>query len=87
MPRYLLLRVEDNGDADQLLVDLVLSKGYPLYTPGIKHPVHAELVHCVRQTDQGTLDSGSSVRAILPRIRDSYDRGYELARIFDRESA
>jgi hypothetical protein len=86
--RYILLRVQDNHDADQLLADLVLSNDEPLLSPGMQHPVRVELACCIRDIDDGMQRDGAiPFKSISLRVRDSYDRAQELAYEWSRPSA
>lgn len=86
MARYVLLRIEDDDEADALLRDLVLAPNSPLLTPRHEHPVHVELVPSVDTSDLrrdgiGVLPhTRSGERAgLLSFVAASYERANELA--------
>jgi hypothetical protein len=85
MARYVLLRIEDDDEADTLLRDLAVAPNSPLLTPRYENPVHVELVPSVDTSDLrnntiGAPPTRSGERAgLLSFVAASYQRGHELA--------
>lgn len=71
MATYILLRIEDDSEADDLLCDVVTFPHSPLLTPTLQHTVHAEIVAELDPSD-GRLD-------LATLLRRSFDRAGELA--------
>lgn len=80
MARYVLLRVADDSEADDLLGDVVLHPYAPLLSPGMQAPVHVELVSAVDPSDVFGDDRASAeLRRLREALTDSYERGHRLA--------
>jgi hypothetical protein len=82
MSRYVLLRVDDDDEADTLLRDLVTQPHLPLLTPDTVSRVHVELVPDIDTGDLGGFDCipGSDTRHALARaVLETYQRAGELA--------
>lgn len=71
MATYILLRIEDDAEADDLLCDVVTFPHSPLLTPTLQHTVHAEIV--------AELDPSDGRESLLAMVRRSFDRAGELA--------
>lgn len=86
MARYLLLRIDDDAEADHLLHDLVTQPYGALLTPGRHQPVHAELVPDFDPGDFSRDELGippeshpARARGLRAVLRRSYLRASELA--------
>ena len=84
MARYVLLRIEDDAEADLLLEDIALYPHQPLLTPSQEHPVMVEVVPDVDPSDRvvsrlGMEDGESAARGLRAVLRRSYLRAGELA--------
>lgn len=67
--RYVLLRIDDDTEADRLLEDLAVYPDSDLLTPCQENQVHAVLVGEV---------TGSAVSEVLGSVLASYERALEL---------
>lgn len=76
MARYLLLRVEDDQEADDLLRHLVVHPHAALLTPQMRFQVFAELV---AELDPSDRLSRGDVPGLAAVVRESWERGHELA--------
>lgn len=85
MARYVLLRIEDDEEADDFLRDLAIAPNSPLLTPRFEHPVHVELVPGVDTSDLRSNTIGvpptreGERRGLLSFVAASYKRANELA--------
>lgn len=86
MARYVLLRIEDDEEADDLLRDVVTAPNAPLLTPRFERVVHVELVPGVDTSDlrnhhvivvPPTRDGER--KGLLSFVAASYKRANELA--------
>lgn len=90
MARYILLRVADDTEADELLLDLAMHPEMGIRTGYIGASVHAELVNAIDagDTDYSTTlgGVGQTVEkddSLQEYIRASYRRAYSLCTQFD----
>jgi hypothetical protein len=86
MARYVLLRIDDDEEADDLLRDLVTAPTSPLLTPRFERPVHVEVVPGIDAGDRTTTNSWGLIRlskderpGLVSFVRDSYRRATQLA--------
>lgn len=86
MARYVLLRIDDDEEADDLLRDVVTAPTSPLLTPRFERSVHVEIVPGIDAGDRTRdiqpalqLNSKYERADVLWLVRDSYKRAHQLA--------
>lgn len=86
MARYVLLRLDDDEEADDFLRDLVVAPNAPLLTPRFERPVHVEIVPGVDPGDRTRDNSWSFIAlskderpGLVSFVRESYRRATALA--------
>lgn len=86
MTRYILLRVEDDDEADLLLQDIMVWPSSPLLSPCQEHMVSVELVADIDPSDQ-SLELSRPSWSLQDAVRASVVRADELAAEWWAESS
>ncbi len=92
MARYVLLRIEDDDEADDLLRDMARYPQSDLLTPCLENTVHAEVVPDLDPSDfwaaylpSVEADNEKRRRDLMAELRRSYERAGELAAAAEAE--
>ncbi len=92
MSRYVLLRIADDAEADDLLRDMAMWPASDLLTPCQENTVHAEVVPDMDPGDfwaaylpSVEADDEKRRRDLMAELRRSYERASELAAAAEAE--